>query len=369
MVPKKKRRIASPKKAVIVIDSTDDEGAQAASSSRAPLQGKKKHRMDAQRDDRLWVDKYRPTSLEELSYHPDLTAKLKCVSEFKDFPHLLFQGPSGAGKMTRVRALLRAIFGDGAMKVTTDVKEVKVTKTTTADVEALHSKCHMELNLYDMGIRDAGVCKTFLKEYASTPPPTGAAFKVVVLKGADSLTHAAQAALRRLMEVHVSNCRFFLVCETASHLIGPLQSRCLCFRVAAPSCETIQDILQKVLEREKALMVPPQVLLRIANETRRDLRKALIRIETMIVNGSVVDAPFIPPWEAKIKKIASDLLDKKKHNPRTVLAMRNTLFELLQGSVQPDVILEHVTREIGMQCPKLFGDIYFLAATYEPLMK
>lgn len=34
-----------------------------------------------------------------------------------DFPHLLFYGPTGAGKKTRIMALLRELFDSGVEKV------------------------------------------------------------------------------------------------------------------------------------------------------------------------------------------------------------------------------------------------------------
>lgn len=320
-------------------------------------------------DNRCWVDKHRPQSIDDLTFHPDLTDKLKCLAAFKDFPHLLFQGPQGAGKMTRVHCLLRCIFGECATKVSTSVASVQISSSVTEEVEALHSKCHVELNLQDYGdLRDAAICRTYLKEYAGTPPPNGVAFKVVVLKGADAMSHGAQAALRRLMEVYVANCRFFLVCETASHLIGPLQSRCLCFRVASPTVADITTILSKVLERENVTNPPSvEVLSKIAEDSRRDLRKALIKLERVVLLGNTES--LLMPWETKIADIVKDIVDKSKHNPRGVLALRNILFELQQGSVQPDVILECITRGVARQCPAVASEVYFMAATYEPMMR
>lgn len=45
----------------------------------------------------LWVDKYRPNTLNKLTLHPDITFKLQALASSPELPHLLFFGPSGAG--------------------------------------------------------------------------------------------------------------------------------------------------------------------------------------------------------------------------------------------------------------------------------
>ena len=65
----------------------------------------------------LWVDKHRPTGFSALNLHPKINEYLISLSNSEDLPHLLFTGPSGSGKMTRIRALLRELFGNGFTKV------------------------------------------------------------------------------------------------------------------------------------------------------------------------------------------------------------------------------------------------------------
>ena len=50
----------------------------------------------------LLVDKYRPSDLDSLDYHDDISRRLKSLARNPaSLPHLFFYGQSGAGKRTR----------------------------------------------------------------------------------------------------------------------------------------------------------------------------------------------------------------------------------------------------------------------------
>ena len=115
----------------------------------------------------LWVDKHRPTSLAKLSLHAEVTNKLMALAATDEIPHLLFYGPSGAGKKTRVMALLREIYGAGVEKVKLEHRSFTVSSSKTIDVTTLGSNYHIECNPSDAGNGDRFVIQEVIKEIAA----------------------------------------------------------------------------------------------------------------------------------------------------------------------------------------------------------
>lgn len=93
-------------------------------------------------DERLWMDKYQPKRIEELNYNQNITDIIKAISQKEDFPHLIFYGPDGAGKKTRIRSLLAQLYGQGVHKIHNEVREVKV---NTVNVEYMISSSNYHI--------------------------------------------------------------------------------------------------------------------------------------------------------------------------------------------------------------------------------
>ena len=159
-----------------------------------------------------------------------------------DLPHMLFYGPAGAGKKTRIMALLRAIFGAGVERVKLEHRAFKVPSGKVVEMTTVASNYHIEINPGDAGIYDRFVVQELIKEMAqynaasslttSNSSSSGSgggaiAWKVLILSEVDRLTKEAQAALRRTMEKYTATCRLILIATSTSKVIEPILSRCL----------------------------------------------------------------------------------------------------------------------------------------------
>ena len=74
----------------------------------------------------FWGERYSPTFVEDLDFGRRTMNRALRLCVGGSFPHLLFAGPAGAGKRTRVLALLRSIFGEWAVDGTAKTLEYNI---------------------------------------------------------------------------------------------------------------------------------------------------------------------------------------------------------------------------------------------------
>lgn len=321
----------------------------------------------------LFCDKYRPTALASVDYHQQQAAKLKNLIEAGDFPNLFIFGPSGAGKRTRIDLLLREIYGPGAEKIHIQNETFETPSKRKIEIKTINSNYHIEVNPSEVGIYDKVVIQALIKNTASSASihNFSATFKTIVISNADRLTKDAQHALRRTMEENLSSCRLILCAESSSRIIAPIKSRCLLIRIAAPKHDEIAKILLSVGSKEKCdAFLTPEVAQRVAVESGRNLRRALLMLETMkadyVLNGKCRNIQ--PGWLMFIRRCAKMITEAQTVSQ--LIQLRAAFYELEAHLIPVELIFRTMVSELLK-----YGDIRTksslleLAACYEHQMR
>lgn len=306
----------------------------------------------------LWVDKYRPKKLDQLTYHSSITQNLKALASTGDFPHLLVYGPTGSGKKTRIYSTLNELFGSQVEKLKIDVKTFTTSSNRKLEFNVLSSPFHLEITPSDMGNNDRVVIQDLLKEVASTEQVDfqhGSKsnlkhrFKIVIINEADSLSRDAQAALRRTMEKYSSNIRLIMICNTTSNIIAPIKSRTLLVRISAPSTNDISKILSHIASKESVKFSPDddtsknQFFEKIAETSERNLRKALLSFETLSMQSETIQTKsslslITLDWEDIIQNLAKSIISSK--TVANLAKIRVIFYELLSHCIPARLILK-----------------------------
>ncbi|GAA5810562.1 hypothetical protein MFLAVUS_003985 [Mucor flavus] len=299
----------------------------------------------------LWADKYKPKTLDQLSYHKDLSNHLKKLAHSDNFPHMLFYGPSGAGKKTRITAVLREIYGPSVDKLKVDQRQFISTSNRKMLFTVVSSNFHLELNPSDLGMYDRVIVQDVIKSIAQSQqidPNARHQFKakpmlvVVIIDQADELTREAQAALRRTMEKYTSTMRLILCCNSLSRIIAPVRSRCLLMRVGRPEVPEIVRVLQDVSSKE-GFELPSKLASKIADHAERNLRAAMLSLESTAVKHSdltTITQPESLDWEMAIARIAGLILEEQ--SPARLLAVRSHLYDIITKCIQSSIIIKRL---------------------------
>jgi len=238
------------------------------------------------RDEFLWVEKYRPKTIEECIL-PDATKKT-----FKDFldkgevPNLLLAGPAGCGKTTVAKALCNELGVDVYV-----------------------------INGSDEG-RFLDTVRNNAKNFASTVSLSSTAkHKVIIIDEADNTTSDVQLLLRASIEEFSKNCRFIFTCNYKNKIIEPLHSRCAVVEFGSKGKENanlaavfygrLQDILQK-----ENVKFDNKVLIELINKHFPDWRRILNECQRYSSGGEINSGILASFSDVSVNELVKSLKDK-----------------------------------------------------------
>ena len=191
----------------------------------------KKGKIIGIKDEKPWVEKYRPNSFEEVVSQSIAVNNLKEFAQNKNMPHMIFAGPAGTGKTST--ALIIAKNANKRQNYYANVLELNASDTVRMDY-----------------VRS--VIKSFVNQNLLLENNT---LKFIILDEADNIPTQVQQALRRIIEKASSNVKFILLCNYINKIIDPIVSRCAVFRFTNLAKKKIVERLKFIVDKEK-LQIP-----------------------------------------------------------------------------------------------------------------
>ena len=227
----------------------------------------------------LWVEKYRPTTLDTYIGNEHLKSKVSVYLESGDLPHLLLYGKAGTGKTTLAKLLVNNIECDYMYINASDENSVDTVRNKVRGFAST------------MGFKD---------------------YKIIILEECDYITPNAHAALRNLMETFSKHCRFILTCNFVERIIDPIQSRCQSFQVIPPSKKEVAVHMTNIL-KEEGIASKVDDIAGLVNAGYPDIRRVINSCQRQCVDGMlVVDKQSLVESDYKMKLMEIIKKENKK---------------------------------------------------------
>lgn len=222
-----------------------------------------------------WVEKYRPSTLNDIISHKENINTLTNLIENKRLPHMIFYGPPGTGKTTTILACAKKIYGS---------------KYNFMILE-LNGSDDRGINVVREQIKNFSATNTLLSNLLfSDKKMKKTNIKLVILDEADAMTYDAQFALRRVIELYTDTTRFCLICNYITKIIPALQSRCQMFRFAPIKYSEHLNKVLTVIQEEKMNITNDAVEI-VVELSEGDMRKSLNLLQSL--NMSYTDDKLI----------------------------------------------------------------------------
>lgn len=214
--------------------------------------------------EKLWAEKYRPSTIDDLIIDDSTKEMLKEWIDKKDLPNLgLFGMTPGTGKTSLARSLTNDIGGE----------LIYINASNENGIDVIRNK---------------------LSRFASTSSFNGGQ-RIALLDEADGLTQASQESLRAFIEEFSQNCRFIITGNYKNKVIEPLLNRLNNIDFDNIFYTHRRELAKRILERcefvlkNEGITYEVETVKKVIRKTYPSLRGAIVDLHLNTKQGKLSD--------------------------------------------------------------------------------
>ena len=234
----------------------------------------------------LWVEQYRPKTVDDCILPQNLKNTFKEFVEQGNIPNVILSGGPGVGKTTIAKALCNQLGADFYV-----------------------------INGSDEG-RFLDTVRNQAKTFASTVSLTSTSrHKVLIIDEADNTTSDVQLLLRASIEEFQKNCRFIFTCNFKNKIIEPLHSRTtvIDFNVRGKTKQNLAALFfercRDILTREE-VRFNDKVVATVVQKYFPDFRRTLNELQRYSSTGSIDTGILAALGDVNVDDLVSCLKNK-----------------------------------------------------------
>jgi len=280
----------------------------------------------------LWVEKYRPQTLDTYIGNEIVKNKIQDYLKVGSIQNLLLHGVAGTGKTTLAKLISKNL----------DCDLLYINASDERGIDTIREK---------------------IIPFASSM--SFKSIKIVILDEADYITPQAQATLRNTMESFSNTTRFILTCNYLERIISPLQSRCQTFEITPPSKDEVKEKLIDIIKKED-LSYYGNNLISLVNTHYPDIRKTINTLQGSIVDGQIkIDNDSLKNTD--LNGLIGSALKRRLVGGVGRLAKLNEIRQILadSGSREFDSLFKYLYDNVDYLFPGKEGESILIIAQYQ----